>query len=208
MSVVDLRQRMTHDRSEFGQRSTTLGRTCIYVDKMVQVDRRMSFDMTVGASFYDTKSGMHYEVPAAGILVPPRGSVVLVVAEYIAVPADMFGLVTGRGRYIFEGVLVSPGKVDPAFRGNLRIALFNASKARKHLKEGDRICSVCFFQLDRMAIEEDAPFEIQPAPRGRPMPWYVRTSTWMLAHLDLFLKVLPWLVAIAGAVFGFGKILK
>jgi dUTP pyrophosphatase len=86
----------------------------------------------------------------------------------VAIPVGMAGLVTPRsGLAITHGIhpLNSPGLVDPNYRGELRVALHNASAESFAIAVGDRIAQLLLvpFWAPQLAIVDELP----PSPDDR-----------------------------------------
>ncbi len=86
----------------------------------------------------------------------------------VAIPAGVAGLVTPRsGLAINHGIhpLNSPGLVDPNYRGELRVALHNASAEPFEVAVGDRIAQLLLVPFWAPAIE--VVDELVPSPDDR-----------------------------------------
>src|ERR1700704_5408851 len=120
MSVINLRHRLTSSLEEFEQHKR-LDESLIYVDHNIQPgDGDASLDLTVGEAWFRGSDSGRFEIEEDGLALTPGQSCVVETNEEIGVPANAFGLVTGKGRYIFKGVLLSPGKMDPGFCEKLK----------------------------------------------------------------------------------------
>ena len=86
----------------------------------------------------------------------------------VAIPPGIAGLVTPRsGLAINHGIhpLNSPGLVDPNYRGELRVALRNASTEPFEVAVGDRIAQLLLVPFWAPAI--DVVDELAPSPDDR-----------------------------------------
>ena len=61
---------------------------------------------------------------------------------------------------IFQGLIVSPGKIDPGFDDYLKIGIFNAGPKTVRLNRGAPFCSCCFLQMESHV---EAPHHRAPA---------------------------------------------
>lgn len=182
MSIINLESRVTNDWPTY-QRCAKSSDSLIYLDGELKLDDGpASLDLSVGEHWYDSRVNQLCKVPSDGLLLAVRSSIVLESAERIALPNNVFGIVTGKGQFIFQGVLISSGKVDPGFDDRLRIGLFNAGVEAILLKPGEAFCSCCFVQMEttiqhpkqRRAAEPDAQFA--PTPLYLRVVRFVRTE--------------------------------
>ncbi len=115
MSLINLRHRLTRDLREFDRYSRSSD-SLIYVDREIEPgDGDASLDLTVGEAWFHGGDNTEYRIQGDGLSLKPDQSCVVETNEQIGVPANAFGLVTGKGKFIFQGVLVSPCKIDPGF---------------------------------------------------------------------------------------------
>src|SRR4051794_28508171 len=115
MSVIDLSRRITESREDF-ERYKRSFESLIFVSCPVQLDEsHVSFDLSVGDNWYDHRSKRLFSIDDNGLHVPPKSSVVIITQQRVALPTNVFGLVMGKGKYIYREAIVSPGKIDPGF---------------------------------------------------------------------------------------------
>jgi dUTPase len=196
MSIVDLNHRLTENYEDY-YRLNKSSDSLVYVNgEVLLVDGPSSLELTVGETWYDCNDGINYEVLNNGNLTIKSGSAAVIETEQIiGLPTNIFGLVTGKGKFIFQGILVSSGKIDPGFHDHLRIGLYNGGKEPLILKRGDAFCSCCFFQLESNV---DAPrrslpliprkaFSSLPAAR-RLILFFRRDWGWILSILFALLS--------------------
>lgn len=70
--------------------------------------------------------------------------------EYIVLPDDLGAAVWGRSSIGRAGLFVhNAGWVDPGFRGELTLELFNALPVAIKLESGTRICQITLERIDR-----------------------------------------------------------
>jgi dUTPase len=175
----------------------------ILVEGDVFVDGSQSLDLSVGEFWIDTRDGCHYTIPSEGVTIPPQASVVISTHQRVQIPPDVFGLVMGKGRYIFDGLLVSPGKIDPHFVGRLRIGVFNSSRKPIVLKQQDRFCAVSFIQMEEPDESGVKHSELVPNGVAQPLPLLKRVSLWMQVNGDRWFRVVAALITLAAALIAF-----
>lgn len=84
----------------------------IYTDSNIDIaeGNPMSIDLKVGDICLLPGDSRTYRIDEHGIKVKPRQSVVIYSREKFVLPLNVFGLVTGKGTYIFQGCIVASGK--------------------------------------------------------------------------------------------------
>lgn len=94
-----------------------------------------------GETFYLDEKSMYVLQPGEFIL----GSTV----EYVNIPHDLVARVEGRSSVGRLGVMVhvTAGYIDPGFKGNITLELFNCSDKPFQLSYGDCLCQIVFETL-------------------------------------------------------------
>lgn len=94
-----------------------------------------------GETFYLDEKSMYVLQPGEFIL----GSTI----EYVHIPHDLVARVEGRSSIGRLGVMVhvTAGYIDPGFRGNITLELFNCSDKPFQLNFGDCLCQIVFETL-------------------------------------------------------------
>jgi dCTP deaminase len=80
--------------------------------------------------------------------VQPQQSVLACSAEYISMPANLVGMVTGKSTYARAGLLVYVTTIEPGWEGQLTIELFNASRLPVRVYAHEGICQVHFYRIE------------------------------------------------------------
>ena len=150
VAVAHLEERLTTEERLY-DRYRASSSSLVYVDGAAdrRADEPASLDLCVGGRWYDPGIGSTFPLPDNGYVLRPGRTLVVETQQRLRLPDNLFGLVTGRGKYIFQGVFVSPGKIDPSFDGHLLIAVYNASQHSVVLKPGDPFCSCSFFDMEK-----------------------------------------------------------
>lgn len=122
-----------------------------------------SVDVTLGTTFSTAKSGSHntldfdheieYEkISATSYLLLPGQFVLATTGEYFELPDDLTAFVEGRSSLGRMGLFIqNAGWVDPGFKGEITLELFNASAQAIELKAGRRVGQLVFAKMDRAA---------------------------------------------------------
>lgn len=207
MSIVDLSRRITTDWDTFNRYKASPD-SYVFVNEAVRLpdDSKVALDLSVGKAWYDARRETFVSIPTEGLKIPARSAVVIETAQKITVPFNMFGIVTGKGHYIFQSVIVSPGKIDPGFNDHLRIGVYNASDSSLLLRTSDLFCSCCFFSLESWA---ELPVRVAtrpPTPEAR-LPFLTRCKRFWSRHWDKVLMIcltgLSCLAAVATAAISY-----
>lgn len=149
MAIINLDKRVTDDWSV---RCNNLESpdSFIYIKDRAneKVVNPASMEIEVGDVYILPGNSQQYKIPEDGLSIDPKQSVVIYSRQKISLPYNAFGLVTGKGNYIFQGCFISSGKIDPGFDGFLKIGFYNGSNKRILLQKGAGFASVFFMGTD------------------------------------------------------------
>lgn len=100
------------------------------------------------------------EIVADSIVIPPKSFILGTTMEYLELPDDMTVFIEGRSSVGRMGLFIeNAGWVDPGFKGNLTLELYNANTLPIRIYAGRRLCQLIFAQMDRKA---DMPYGSHP----------------------------------------------
>lgn len=200
MSIVDLNIRLTSNWNTFTLYSTSSD-SLIFLEgeKLLPNDSLVSLDLCVGQRWWDHKSGTFYSIPEDGLSIRSHSSAVIEVAQKLAVPSNVFGFVTGKGRFIYRGVLISPGKIDPGFNGRLRIGVYNTGSDSLLLRRGMPFCSCCFVSTET-TVQVLPPTDSQPHSLAYRMPIVERCMRIWKQNWKIFLPIIISVVSLCVTV--------
>jgi deoxycytidine triphosphate deaminase len=151
MSIIDLKVRLTSSLDNFHKNSRSSD-SLIYINKDCLLDDGPnSVDLTIGKRCFLPKEGKYYTISDDGFKLLPFQSILIETAEIVAIPYNVFGMVTGKGKLIFQGIFISAGKIDPGFHSNLIIGLYNGGSDSIVVKKGNPLCSCFFIQTESIA---------------------------------------------------------
>ena len=86
-------------------------------------------------------------------LIPPHSFILATTKEYFEIPNDMTAFVEGRSSVGRIGLFVeNAGWVDPGFKGNITLELFNANSLPIEVESGRRICQLVFCKMDKSSV--------------------------------------------------------
>lgn len=86
-------------------------------------------------------------------LLLPGQFVLATTMEYIALPNNLTAFVEGRSSLGRMGLFIqNAGWVDPGFRGEITLELYNANRCAIELKAGRRVGQLVFAQMDEEAL--------------------------------------------------------
>ena len=197
MAIVDLKSRLSSDR-DLCETSKTSAESLIYTDTEVNVieGNPMSIDLKVGDVCLLPGDSRTYRIDEHGIKIKPKQSVVIYSKEKFVLPLNVFGLVTGKGTYIFQGCMVASGKIDPGYRGNLKVCFFNGGRSSVTIKPGDVFCTVFFMDGDCTLMSPLADYQENPNPALANLSWYLRLWNWFLANWYNFIISIGTIAAV------------
>lgn len=166
MAIVDLKSRLSTDRDKC-EASKKSSESLIYTDADVTSleGNPMSMDLRVGDICILPGDSRTYRIGEHGIKVKPNQSVIIYSKEKFVLPLNVFGVVTGKGTYIFQGCMVSSGKIDPGFKGNLKVCFYNGGRSSIVLNPGDVFCTVFFMDGDCTLLSPLEDYQESPSPK-------------------------------------------
>ena len=121
-------------------------------------------DIRLGSTFSvveDTPSGIitlnneikYRTITADTYLIMPGQFVLATTMEYFELPDDLTAFVEGRSSLGRMGLFIqNAGWVDPGFKGEITLELFNANRCAIELRSGRRVGQLVFAQMDEAAL--------------------------------------------------------
>lgn len=145
--LVDLKKHITSDWNEYNN-FISKKESKLYIRGKIIFDNNgpESLNLTVGDKYIC--NGKTIKISEDGVKVPSGKSVVLETAQQIAVPHNMFGMIAGVGINIFRNGFISAGKIDPGFKGKLKLAYFNGNGNAITFKSGDLLACCSFWYME------------------------------------------------------------
>lgn len=205
MSVVDLNSRITNNWQDYYNYKKSSS-SYIHIKGPVYLDDSgpATIDISVGESYYDYKRGRELKIPPKGLRISPGKSVLLTIEQKIALPLNVFGIVSGKGKNIFKGCFISCGKINPGYEGNLKIGFFNGNSKVIVVNKGDVLACCSFFNIETYM---KAPLQdYQKAPEPTVMnQGFGAVQMWLK---DNWYSMLSLLIALASFVCAFLALMK
>jgi len=97
--------------------------------------------------------------------VPPNSFIDIHVDIWVAMPAGMWGMITGRSSTVRKhGLRVETGIIDNGYRGEMFVGVWNLSNTTIHIPESTRLAQFIPFSLKDMEWVEVE--ELPPSNRG------------------------------------------
>ncbi|SFL95509.1 dCTP deaminase [Halanaerobium salsuginis] len=92
------------------------------------------------------------EFKGSEIIIPPHSFLLATTKEYINLPDNLTAFVEGRSSIGRMGLFIqNAGWVDPGFKGQITLELYNANRLPIKLEAGRRICQLVFALMDAAA---------------------------------------------------------
>lgn len=88
---------------------------------------------------------------SAEVALAPSAHRLVATMERVELGRDLVGILHVRSSLAREGILASLALVDPGFRGQLTISLFNSGRKMIQLKAGERFVQLTLLRLGRQA---------------------------------------------------------
>ena len=93
------------------------------------------------------------ELEGDTIIIPPNSFLLATTMEYMEIPDNMTAFVEGRSSVGRMGLFIqNAGWVDPGFKGEITLELFNANSLPIKLEAGRRICQLVLCSMDKPAL--------------------------------------------------------
>ncbi|MFI5359228.1 MAG: dCTP deaminase [Halanaerobiales bacterium] len=87
------------------------------------------------------------------LVIPPHSFLLATTMEYIELPDDITAFVEGRSSIGRMGLFIqNAGWVDPGFKGQITLELYNANSLPIKLTSGRRICQLVLARMDERAL--------------------------------------------------------
>lgn len=198
MTVVHLAGRHTAERKAFLDYKKSHNSVLLTNSDKVET---FEHPISVGDAYCDTFPATipnFAKIEPSGFRLAPRSSAVIEVNESIEVPYNMFGIIFPKGTLAtVNGIAVPTTKIDPGFRGNLRLLVSNTSSRSYDLKQGDVIASVVFLSTS-LTVDEPVTSPKDDIVATVP-PFRKRTLRWIKNHGPAV--VVPLVSALVGGAF-------
>lgn len=107
----------------------------------------------VKSSLHPTDVGFDLACNVPTIRVPANGKVIISTGLYMAIPSGYAGFVWSRSglsaKYDLE---VGAGCIDPDYRGEVKVILYNHGATSQTFNMGDRIAQIIFIKVENPKI--------------------------------------------------------
>lgn len=167
MSVIDLTRRITYDWDDYNKNIKS-HESCIFIEvdgnESVVIQSGTSVNLTVGAIWYDSEKHTNNNIPKNGVQVKPKKYIVVQTQQRFAIPHNVYGILVGKGNNIFNGGVISTGKITPGFKGELKIGYYNAGESTIRLKKGDLLACCIFLDTETTIMSEELDDQDQKPP--------------------------------------------
>ena len=156
MPVIDLVRRVTTNVEEYNLNKRSNESLILVRDKRsMQIQSDTTLNLTIGEIWYNSSRHADTKIGDKGIRLKSQKYIVFTTEQYLAIPYNVYGIVVGKGDNIFNGGVISTGKIVPGYKGELRIGYYNAGSETIILRRGDLLGSCIFFDTETTLIEEN-----------------------------------------------------
>lgn len=120
-----------------------------------------SLDVRLGEELYDVEQDVH--IIDDKLLLRPGTAYIGHTKDNIHLPDDLAAMLTGRSSVGRKGVIIhkTAGWIDPGFKGQLTLEMYNFSDEPVTFDVGDRIGQLVFFVLDTASSGYDGQYQGQ-----------------------------------------------
>ena len=121
-----------------------------------------SLDVRIGSEIYNPELDQYYDCDDEITLMPGK-RILGTTQERIELPIDLAAQLAGRSSVGRDGVIVhkTAGWIDPGFRGQITLELYNFCDEPYVLDVGERVAQLVFFQLDQPSSGYDGHYQDQ-----------------------------------------------
>lgn len=197
MPILDLDDRVTGDeqRFEFNRKSDK----SLILLSPPEAREAHSVELSLGdrwSETYGVGDSTMYQIPAEGIRIGRHDSVVVEVRETIAVPDNAYGIIVPTGSlFLHRGLIIGAGKIEPNFRGYLKLRLFNTTRKAIVLAPGNKLASAIFLETEGTRDHNLA--NPRETVLVKAVPFKVKAGRWLQVNWPI---VIGWTIsAAAGA---------
>jgi deoxycytidine triphosphate deaminase len=123
-----------------------------------------SYDLRVGNEYKDHRDKDKTEFsdepndPDNVIELQPGTAVIIETAEWVELPRTRFGHIVPKVSLLQKGVSNTSSKIDPGYKGNLIVTIFNLGKQRVIIEKGKPFCTLYMLEIR----EDVTPYSGQP----------------------------------------------
>lgn len=201
MGIRQVKGRVTKDYGAF-QKYSLSSNSFIYSDASDDEVEEYSIELTIGEGWSDAYSEANKNLIKISdeISIQGNGSVVIEVAQEIRMPHNNYGVVLSTGKlFLSKGVLIATAKVEPSFEGKLKLRVFNTTKQRVTLKQGEKLGSVIFFQTESTKVHsvKSKDSHISNVPTARSL----RLKKWLAENKAIWVSPLVSLLVMVLTIF-------
>jgi len=66
---------------------------------------------------------------------------------YLDIPSGLYGQILGRSGLAAKGIVILGGVIDPGYRGEVKVVMYNAGQEELFFEAGDRIAQIVFIKI-------------------------------------------------------------
>lgn len=66
---------------------------------------------------------------------------------YLDIPSGLYGQILGRSGLATKGIIILGGVIDPGYRGEVKVVMYNAGQEELFFEAGDRIAQIVFVKI-------------------------------------------------------------
>lgn len=201
MPIIDLSRRIIFDWGEYNKNAKSY-ESNIYIKPQSEVfiQSDTSVNITIGDVWYNDTKHSDVKMTDKGIKIKSKKYVVFQTQQYFGIPYNVYGIVVGKGINIFNGGVISTGKIVPGYKGKLRIGYYNASNSTIILHKGDVLGCCIFFDTETTRTDEYMGDELDNIPALENLTRREKICEWLG---DNWHNIISWLFSIVAIVIAF-----
>ncbi len=118
-----------------------------------EIKEALGTDITIKPYAEEALGPSGYDMALAfDLVIPPLSWTLASTRERIELSNSVSASIYMRSSLAREGLIGSFALIDPGFKGNLTISLFNSSNKEVKLRAGERVVQVAFFKLGKPTL--------------------------------------------------------
>lgn len=205
MAIVDLRTRLSNNWKECCLHDKSVDSLVYSSDVVNNIDCPTTIELKVGKICIKPGDSKTYKIDDSGLKIRPKESWIIYTEQILYIPLNVFGVVTGKGNYIFQGCFISTGKIDPGFKGNLKIGFYNGSNKTITLKKGDKFATVFFLTMQAVLDTPLKEYQNSPNPTTSTIRWWQKCEDYIISN---WMQLLTMIIALPPSIYWLIKLIS
>ena len=199
MSVVHVKSRSTSDEQKYFANSFS-DQSLIWASSVNDIES-FSIEFYLGNKWSENYGPTGFQMlkidSEDGLVLEGHGSIVVDVDPEIKMPHNIYGVIVPTGSlFLDKGILIAPAKIEPSFRGRLKLRLFNTTAYKHTLRTGDKLASAIFYGTETTSYQEEVVKQDPVTTTKKKFSW---AKFWGKHHNLIVTSIATILASVIGA---------